>query len=135
MSEGQRLPGVSGQARRWVDHMTSNPRSFRATPRPQSVYSFVKFLRWITALFGAASVVVTGVLAVRAPDCIAIGVSILRAEDCTNRDTYYLLLAAGAAASVFFCLMLFASAYALELVSILAFGERDVAEDDDASAR
>lgn len=103
--------------------MTSEPRSF------------VTFLRWITALFAVASVIVTVVLAMRAPNCIAIGVSILRVEDCTNRDTYYLLLAASAAASICFSLLLLASAYALELLSILAFGRRDVAEEDDASSR
>jgi hypothetical protein len=108
-------------------HVTSDPHSSGATHRAHSVYSFVTFLRWITALFAVASVIVTVVLAVRAPNCIAIGISILRAEDCTNRDTYFLLLAASAVASICFSLLLFASAYALELLSVLAFGRRDVA--------
>ena len=106
-----------------------------ATGRAHRVYSFVTFLRWATALFAVASVIAAIVLAVRAPDCIAIGVSILRAEDCTNRDTYYLLLAASTAGSLCFCLLLFASAYALELLGIIAFGRRDVTEEDDASSR
>jgi hypothetical protein len=89
----------------------------------------------MTALFALATVVMTVVLAVRAPNCIAIGVSILRAQDCTNRDTYYLLLAASAGASICFCLLLFASAYALELLGVLALGRRNVAEEDDASSR
>lgn len=114
--------------------MTSEPRSPGATHHVRSVHSFVTFLRWITSLFAVASVVVTVVLAVRAPDCIAIGVSILRADDCTNRDTYYLLLAAGAAASICFSLLLFASAYALELLGVLAFGRRDGADEDDTSS-
>ncbi len=111
----------------------SAPRSSGATFRAQSAYLFVTRLRWATALFAVVSVVVTVVLAVRAPDCIAIGVSILRAEDCTNRDTYYLLLAASVAASAFFCLLLLASAYALELLGIVAFGARDT-EDEGAAA-
>jgi hypothetical protein len=115
--------------------MTSEPRSSGATHRAHSVYSFVRFLRWTTALFAVASVIVTVVLAVRAPDCIAIGVSVLRARDCTNRETYYLLLAASAAASLFFSLLLLVSAYALDLLSILAFGAHDVAEEADASSR
>jgi hypothetical protein len=115
--------------------LTTDPR-FTGAPRgAHSVFPFVTFLRRITALFAVASVIATVVLAVRAPDCIAIGVSILRAEDCTNRDTYYLLLAAGAAANVFFCLLLFASAYALELLGILTFSRRDRADDDVSSAR
>jgi hypothetical protein len=116
-------------------HVTTDPRSSRAPRRAHSVDSFVTFLRWATALFAVASVIVTVFLAVRAPNCIAIGVSILRAEDCTNRDTYYLLLAAGAAASICFSLLLFASAYALELLSVLALGRREVAEEDDPSSR
>jgi hypothetical protein len=105
------------------------------TRRMPSVKSFVTFLRWFTALFGVASVIVTVVLAVRAPNCIAIGVSVLRGEDCTNRDTYYLFLAASAAASIFFSLILFASAYALEMLSVLALGRRDAAEEDGARER
>lgn len=123
MSEKKAPPRVSRLARRWKVTVASEPRSF------------VTFLRWITALFAVASVIVTVVLAMRAPNCVAIGVSILRVEDCTNRDTYYLLLAASAAASICFSLLLLASAYALELLSILAFGRRDIAEEDDASSR
>jgi hypothetical protein len=37
------------------------------------------------------------------------------------------------AASAFFCLLLLASAYAIELLGILAIGARD-AEDEDAAA-
>jgi hypothetical protein len=116
-------------------HVTSDPGSSGATHRARSVHSFVTFLRWIAALFAVASVIVTVVLAVRAPNCIAIGVSALRVQDCTNRDTYYLLLAASAAASICFSLLLFASAYALELLSILAFGRRDTGKEGDASSR
>lgn len=98
-----------------------------------SVNSFVTFFRWMAPLFAGATVIATVVLAFRAPDCIGIGVSILRVKDCTNRDTYYLLLAASAAASICFSLLLLACAYALELLSILAFGKRDVAEHDASS--
>jgi hypothetical protein len=83
----------------------------------------------MTALFAAASVIVAIVLAVRAPDCIAVGISVLRAEDCTNRDTYYLLLAASVAASLCFSLLLLASAYAIELLGVIAFGAA-AGEDD-----
>jgi hypothetical protein len=69
------------------------------------------------------------VLALRAPDCIAIGVSVLSAEDCTNRETYYLLLAAGVAIVTFLCMLVFACAYALELLGLMADGrEGDGAE-------
>jgi hypothetical protein len=88
--------------------------------RGGSVESFVTILRWGTAVFAVAGGIAVVVLALRAPDCIAIGVSVLRAEDCTNRDTYYLLLVASATATVFFSLLLLASAHALELLAVIA---------------
>jgi hypothetical protein len=88
--------------------------------RAGSVESFVTILRWGTAVFAVAGGIAVVVLALRAPDCIAIGVSVLRAEDCTNRDTYYLLLVASATATVFFSLLLLACAHALELLAVIA---------------
>jgi hypothetical protein len=132
MSEGR----FSGRARRRRADVTGDRRwGTGAEGRAHQIHPFVTFLRWSTVIFAVASVVAAIVLAVRAPDCIAIGVSVLRAEDCTNRDTYYLLLAASVAASMCFSLLLFASAYALELLCILAFGRRDGAAEDDASSR
>ena len=102
----------------------------RAASRAHPVYAFITALRWIAAAFGVICAIGTVVLAFRAPDCIAIGVSVLRAEDCTNRETYYLLLAASAAAATFSCILLFVSAYALELLAILALRGRHVSGDD-----
>ncbi len=97
------------------------------------VFAFITALRWIAAVFGVTCAAGTAVLAFRAPDCIAIGVSVLRAEDCTNRETYYLLLAASAAAATFFCVLLFVSAYALELLASMAPRRPGVSGDDAAS--
>jgi hypothetical protein len=85
----------------------------------------VAAVRWIAFTFGAICTVAFVVLAFRAPDCLGIGVSVLRAEDCTNRETYYLLLVAGAAASAFFCIALFIGGYALELLGVIAYGRTD----------
>jgi hypothetical protein len=99
---------------------TSDPRSSGLSRRAPAVEAFVTFLRWTSVIFAIAIVLGTAVLAVRAPDCIAIGVSVLRGEDCTNRETYYLLLAAGSAISLCFCPLLFAASYGLELLHTLA---------------
>lgn len=115
--------------------MTSVRRSSETTRRARSVSLFVTFLRWATALFAVASVAATAVLAVRAPDCIAIGVSVLRGKDCTNRETYYLLLAASVAACLFFSLLLFVSAYALDLLGVIAFDRNNDRTNEAESSR
>jgi hypothetical protein len=88
------------------------------------VRRFVTGLRWAAGVFGAVCVVGVVVLAIRAPDCLGIGVSVFGAEDCTNRETYYLLLAASAAIVAFLCMLVFACAYAIELLGVMAH-ERD----------
>ena len=96
-----------------------------ASRRARSVHRFVIFLRWITALYAVATLVAAVALTILAPDCIAIGVSILKGKDCTNRETYHLILAASAGISIGFSLLLVASAYAIDLLGVLAFGPLD----------
>ena len=97
--------------------------------RLRAVALFVRCVRWFAVAFAVISVVVAVVLIVRAPDCIGIGFSVLSGEDCTNRDTYFLVLAASAAASICYTVLLLAAAYVIELLAVIAHG-RTRREDD-----
>ena len=85
-----------------------------------SVDRFVRALRWTAAAFGAISVVAVIVLTLRAPDCIGLGISVLGVEDCTNRNAYYLILAASTGIVALLTMIVFAVAYAVELLAVIA---------------
>jgi hypothetical protein len=85
--------------------------------RSRSIERFVRGLRWSAAIFGAVSIVAVIVLVVRAPDCIGLGISIVGVEDCTNRNAYYLVLAASTGIVTLLTMLVFASAYVVELLA------------------
>ena len=83
----------------------------------RSVERFVRGLRWAAAVFGLVCIIAIVVLIVRAPDCIGVGFSVLGVEDCTNRSAYYLILAASTGIVTLLTMIVFAIAYAIELLA------------------
>jgi len=86
----------------------------------RSIERFVRALRWAAGAFGAVCVIAVIVLAVRAPDCIGLGISVLGVEDCTNRNAYYLILAASTGIVTLLTMLVFAVAYAVELLATIS---------------
>ena len=91
----------------------------------RSVERFVRGLRWSAGAFGVVGVIAVIVLAVRAPDCIGLGISIVGVEDCTNRNAYWLILAASAGIFTLLTMIVFAMAYVVELLSEAAGARRN----------
>jgi hypothetical protein len=106
------------------------PPSAPDAARSQAVARFVRALRWTAGVFAVVCVIAVVVLAVRAPDCIGIGISVLGVEDCTNRNAYYLILAASTGIVTLLTMLVFAVAYAVEVLVAIA-SERTVAARSD----